>query len=901
MPLTVSEATGKWDPTDFWSDEEFEREYARQVATLPKVTRKENPYHDELGRFASGPGGGFGDAPVQRLTALSGAWSDWKRAGIANMSSEQLALMNDPRLAVVAPQGALASGDPIAASWQGDHLNIGGAAWDRSAPDAREFLLAHEVSHAAAADILANYPDVQGLISPFRNTSEGSTYSERALVFPNESDSMARTPEEMLADAGATLLTHGSDVLQTRYESEQKYDIGATPADPRLARLYDVVAASLERVGNPAAPRVQKSRGLRALWERIRKDFDPDQPRDDQGRWATSSGSGADASHPFVTTSVDEAARALAAGKYVDLRQERGLSTLMDRLAADALDAKAKGVAAPVYDLGKVTIQGTNLFMNGNLGVPRVDMPQLSGIPEPGSPADSMPKDDQGRVNLSGAFTVHLASLGVGVSSETVLASELRATQNGLDGSKVAVMMDQYESGELDPSGRAIWTTSDGYVLDGHHQWAAIAGVQYETESDKLKVLTSVIDMPITEALREAQTWTRAMGIAGRAVGKMLKDYDPDQARDDKGMWTKAPGGRLTLTPEPGMSRRGEAGLRYPALWMHGDRAPSKPGYAMTGRIVGMKYDAELDVAPGTDRAPMMDVNGREIQASEGYVTAFDERVLPGIQLYADEKGIPLQTVLDTMQANAQQFYDDSRACVAVDSHNLASALDDGLKNQFLTKDSNGSYAPGLRKDAESELFGLPLTGVPGAERPIYGYVGDLDGSNGSGVSQYGDVVLVLNADIAERATVSSLDSLDRTSVPEPMTDVTWRQSALAPGAGSSGAYAEGWRMGTAGHDVEGIDHPVGATETAGAYQFQLGAIILETVPPFMDGRKLNPEAISSGYVEAQIFGGVRTSDIAEVVFRISEQVDPVITARLDAAGIPWSVSQSTSRKWSPP
>jgi len=389
------------------------------------------------------------------------------------------------------------------------------------------------------------------------------------------------------------------------------------------------------------------------------------------------------------------------------------------------------------------------------------------------------------------------------------------------------------------------------------------------------------------------------------------KDFNPDQARDDKGMWTKAPGGRLTLTPEPGMSRRGEADLRYPALWMHGDRAPLKPGYAMTERIVGMKYDVELDVAPGTDRAPMMDINGREVQASQGYVTAFDERVLPGIQLYADEKGIPLQTVLDTMQANAQQFYDDSRACVMVDSHNLASVLDEGLKNQFLTHDSNGSYAPGVRKDAESELFGLPKTGVPGTDRPIYGYVGDLDGSDGSGVSQYGDVSLVLNADVAERTTVSSLDSLDRTAIPEPMTDVTWRQSALAPGAGSSGVYAEGWRMGTAGHDIESLDvnpdveaqifSPSWATETAGAYRFRLGAIIPETVPPFMDA-ELNPERLSSGYVEAQIFGGVRMSDISEVVFRISEQVDPVITARLDAAGIPWSVSQYTSRgKWSPP
>jgi len=275
------------------------------------------------------------------------------------------------------------------------------------------------------------------------------------------------------------------------------------------------------------------SERLRRLSGKLRVKYSEDEERDDHGRWTSggeaeslsqsqlASQDGRDAEHPFHTSSVDDAARALAAGKYVDLDQPRGESTLVDKLAAIGNDARAKGEKAPVYDLGKVTIQGTNLFMNGNLGVPRVEMPQFTGVPAPGSRADlEYPKDERGEVDLGRAFTEHLQSLGIGVTQSEKIPSEvLRATQDQLDGVKVAGMAKAIESGAYVPTNRDIWTTKDDYVLDGHHTWAAATAVSYQT-GEQTFISANVIDMPITDALREAQTWTAQMGLGSRAVGK---------------------------------------------------------------------------------------------------------------------------------------------------------------------------------------------------------------------------------------------------------------------------------------------------------------------------------------------------------------------------------------------
>src|SRR5262249_50673236 len=115
---------------------------------------------------------------------------------------------------------------------------------------------------------------------------------------------------------------------------------------------------------------------------------------------------------PFVTNNVETAAKLLAENRYVRLDRPDEVATLVKKLKEYVDDAKAKGEQAPNYDLCKVSVPGTNLFCVGNKGIPRTEMPQLSGKPSPGTEADAMPKNDKGEVDLGPAFVEHLEAMG---------------------------------------------------------------------------------------------------------------------------------------------------------------------------------------------------------------------------------------------------------------------------------------------------------------------------------------------------------------------------------------------------------------------------------------------------------------------------------------------------------
>src|SRR5215831_6877655 len=96
-------------------------------------------------------------------------------------------------------------------------------------------------------------------------------------------------------------------------------------------------------------------------------EFNPDQPRDDQGRWVGEGGGTSgkpeeDGKGPLRTNDVKEAAKALAEGREVILEQPDEIATLIDELGRQAAEAQRMGLAAPKIDLGKVSVEGTNLF-----------------------------------------------------------------------------------------------------------------------------------------------------------------------------------------------------------------------------------------------------------------------------------------------------------------------------------------------------------------------------------------------------------------------------------------------------------------------------------------------------------------------------------------------------------
>lgn len=193
------------------------------------------------------------------------------------------------------------------------------------------------------------------------------------------------------------------------------------------------------------------------------------------------------------------------------------MSTLLDKLKEMVDEAVAKGDKAPTFDLCKVSVPGTNLFCTESMVQSRSDMPQLSGKPKPGTKADALPKNDKGEVDLSGPFVEQLASLGMSVTDEREQASYLRASQNELNGGKVAGMVSGMRSGAMKEG--PIFVSRDNYVVDGHHRWAATVGVDLEDDvAGDVDMPVRRIDGDIVEVLALANEFALEMGIPQAAM-----------------------------------------------------------------------------------------------------------------------------------------------------------------------------------------------------------------------------------------------------------------------------------------------------------------------------------------------------------------------------------------------
>lgn len=229
---------------------------------------------------------------------------------------------------------------------------------------------------------------------------------------------------------------------------------------------------------------------------------------------------------PMLVTTVEDAIAALDEGKHIVLRQEDEVATLLDKMKEIVDDARERG-EKKVYDLCKISVPGTNLFCAESKNVPRNLMPQLGGKPEPGSKGDTLPKNEEGGIDITPQFLAYLDQRGIKYHEEEKLASHLRASQNQLEGGKVAGIADAIETGKFKPPSNPIIVTSDNYVLDGHHRWAGYVGANFMIEDAKggdteLSLPTLVIDMPVWELLPIANNFAKSWGIFPKALGKAV-------------------------------------------------------------------------------------------------------------------------------------------------------------------------------------------------------------------------------------------------------------------------------------------------------------------------------------------------------------------------------------------
>lgn len=342
-----------------------------------------------------------------------------------------------------------------------------------------------------------------------------------------------------------------------------------------------------ESIDDDAPPPPDPPKDLRAeSAEALSLDWDESQhPRDDAGRFVDAGGgnsggnSAAPPDHtvsvpphdvgesrptPIKVKTVSEAVLAILGGDVVEIQEVSTVYTVLEELAGMAKEAERLGNKAPNYDLCKVMVSGTtNLFCGDKVktkdfpnGVPRIEMPQLSGQPVPGSKADSLPKvtkkNGETMVDAVPAFVQHLKDVEIGTKRERVPAAKLKATQAELIGPKVAgIMLAQ----GFDPGEEAIFVSRDDYVLDGHHRWAGVVG--RDAKDGKLgdaQMNIIRVDAPISELLHRANTWSREFGIAPAGFKSlrwyveklrliMLGEWDESlHPRDEAGRFTTGSG-----------------------------------------------------------------------------------------------------------------------------------------------------------------------------------------------------------------------------------------------------------------------------------------------------------------------------------------------------------------------
>jgi hypothetical protein len=253
--------------------------------------------------------------------------------------------------------------------------------------------------------------------------------------------------------------------------------------------------------------------------------------------------------------------------KYQREFQAQGMEKEAAKKAAKEKTNKELG-ESPNFDLCKVSVPGTNLYCGDNLGIPRKKMPQLKTPIVAGSQAEKdskLPASDpnhlpvkDGEANAEKKFLEHLKGKGVKVAyGKSMAAAEMKATQMDLVGEKVMGMVNGLKAGKAkresdacggtdpvtkqrqckDASGKCgsgncgdegllepLIMSKDGYILDGHHRWAAIATLDLmDGRKEPFTVNTTIVDMEMEDLVDESNEWGDEYGLerkSGKATDK---------------------------------------------------------------------------------------------------------------------------------------------------------------------------------------------------------------------------------------------------------------------------------------------------------------------------------------------------------------------------------------------
>lgn len=271
---------------------------------------------------------------------------------------------------------------------------------------------------------------------------------------------------------------------------------------------------------------------------------------------------GGDAGFAWAESMVDESDKEVA--KHNEGQHDQKThGSWADQIVKDIMDGKhpkveAENVSALFMkmatrqdhpDVTEISVEGTLLFGDEGMGIARKDMPQIDAKMRP-------------------QFLSDLEAKGIKTTEEDIDPKTLKPIQKEISGSRSGAIYNAYrEQGEI-PDQQRILISKDGYVIDGHHTWAASVAFAFDNPSAKLPVYR--LDITGKEALDASLAWTESKGIKGQAIdakapankardlepGEMLKHGSHDQKTH--GRWASGGGSGDASSSDATRERRAD-------------------------------------------------------------------------------------------------------------------------------------------------------------------------------------------------------------------------------------------------------------------------------------------------------------------------------------------------------
>lgn len=162
-------------------------------------------------------------------------------------------------------------------------------------------------------------------------------------------------------------------------------------------------------------------------------------------------------------------------------------------------------------DITNLQVNGHTLFGGDGLGILRKDMPQIPG-------------------ERRQQFLSDMADKGIETTQEKVNAMDLKPSQSEISATKTARLYEHFKSDGI-PKNKAILISKDGFVVDGHHHWAAASAMGLMGKESKIPVIRMSVN--IQEALAVAKQWTKDNGIASQDINAKEIPFDKEFDESD--------------------------------------------------------------------------------------------------------------------------------------------------------------------------------------------------------------------------------------------------------------------------------------------------------------------------------------------------------------------------------